>query len=151
MFCPVLTAELCLRARLPSAKEVRMREGVSMKRPSTVRRLFESRLTPFRIAAIYAFLGALWILLSDTLVAMLVKDPALLTRFQTLKGWLYILVTAWLLYELIRRSVRATSRSEETLRVLIDTAPIGIIFHAAPNCGRQLFNKAAETLMGRPL
>ncbi len=40
-----------------------------------------------RIAGIYIFLGALWIILSDTLLAMLVRDPHTLTPIQTYKGW----------------------------------------------------------------
>ncbi|TAK35143.1 MAG: PAS domain-containing protein [Chloroflexota bacterium] len=37
------------------------------------------------------------------------------------------------------------------LRVLIDTAPIGIAFHAAPDGRLLLFNRAAEDILGRPL
>jgi two-component system, OmpR family, phosphate regulon sensor histidine kinase PhoR len=144
-----------------------------LKRPSVMRRLFEWRLTAFRIALIYAILGALWILLSDTLLGLLVRDPETLTRLSTLKGWLFILVTAWLLNSLIRRSMAEIHRSEEQLhertselealqeetqeernrlQVLVDTAPVGIVVHSAPNGrGILLSNAAAEIIIGRPL
>jgi two-component system, OmpR family, phosphate regulon sensor histidine kinase PhoR len=137
------------------------------------RRLLERRLTALEIAAIYAVLGALWILLSDSLLEALVTDPAMLTRFQTFKGWFYVLATALLLHALIRRSTVALIRSEERLRhrtqdlevlqevtkeernrlqVLIDTAPVGIVLHSAPGGrGVLLFNDAAERILGRPL
>ena len=44
--------------------------------------------------------GCIWILLSDRLLGLLTTDPKLLTRLQTFKGWLFIFVTACLLYAL---------------------------------------------------
>jgi signal transduction histidine kinase len=64
----------------------------------------KQRLSPLRIATIYLVIGALWILFSDRLLAALSDDPATLTRLGTLKGWLYVLTTAGLLYALIRRA-----------------------------------------------
>ncbi len=37
------------------------------------------------------------------------------------------------------------------LRVLIDTAPVGITFHRAPDGTLELFNKTAEVIVGRPM
>jgi len=71
---------------------------------------------PLKIAAAYAFVGGLWILFSDRLLALLVSDPETLTRLQTFKGWFYVLVTAWLLYVLVQRSIANIRRSEQALR-----------------------------------
>lgn len=100
-----------------------------MRDPRTLRRPFRWRLTPLRIAAIYAVLGALWILFSDQLLAALVgeEDPAALTRLQTVKGWFYVLVTAGLLYELIRRHTVAIGRSEEALRATLEGMPDAVL------------------------
>ena len=57
--------------------------------------------TPFRIAALYALIGVLWILFSDRLLFALFTDPDILTSLQTVKGWFYVLLTAVLLYLLI--------------------------------------------------
>jgi signal transduction histidine kinase len=73
----------------------------------------ERRLSPSRITAIYLIVGALWILLSDQALATLTDDPSVLTRLETYKGWFYVLVTAGLLYALIRRAEEALERRVE--------------------------------------
>jgi hypothetical protein len=50
----------------------------------------------------YAAAGGLWVWLGDTWVAGMVRDPARLTQFQTLKGWVFILLSSLLVYGLIR-------------------------------------------------
>ncbi len=72
--------------------------------------------TTFGIAAIYVLVGALWILLSDALVGMLVRDPGLITRLSMYKGWAYIVVTGGLLYLLISRSARERERLYQQAR-----------------------------------
>lgn len=93
-------------------------------------------LTPIRIVAIYAFIGAFWILFSDRLVSILLSNPAdsTLTQIQTIKGWLYVAATALLLHQLIARYTAALQQSrsqlqssERRLRCIIDTAANGIL------------------------
>lgn len=50
------------------------------------------------VAVSYVIFGVLWILFSDTLVAMLVEDPMLLTRVQTYKGWGFVMGSGALIY-----------------------------------------------------
>lgn len=69
-----------------------------------------------RIVAIYLLVGGLWILLSDQLLRVLVTDPAFFSWLQTLKGWFFVLVTAALLYALIRRHVKALHERDEEHR-----------------------------------
>ena len=76
--------------------------------------------TPFKITAIYAIIGGLWILFSDQLLAVLVSDPATLTRLGMLKGWFYVTVTAGLLYVLIRRADEARRASEQQHRQMLE-------------------------------
>lgn len=47
-----------------------------------------------RFAAIYLFVGLVWITTSDDLLAMFVKDIDLLVEFQTAKGWFYVFASA---------------------------------------------------------
>ena len=70
----------------------------------------------YRIAALYLLLGAAWILFSDQLLDLLVTDPKQLTAAQTYKGWGFILVTALLLYLLIRHYRRQDQQLLSTLR-----------------------------------
>lgn len=93
----------------------------------------KGNLSPFRIAAIYAIAGVLWISFSDRMLFHLIEDPHTLTRFQTYKGWLFITVTALLLYWLINRytsemrhSEAVLIESEEKYRSLIDTMQEGL-------------------------
>ena len=51
----------------------------------------------------YAAFAALWILLSDRVVAWLFSDPNTIILVSTLKGWAFIAVTTVLLYVLLRR------------------------------------------------
>ena len=76
--------------------------------------------TPLKIAAIYAVMGGLWILFSDQLLAALVSDPVTFTRLGMLKGWFYVIVTAGLLYILIRRADEAQRISEQRHRQMLE-------------------------------
>ncbi len=73
---------------------------------------FMNSFIALKVASIYALAGGLWILFSDRLLEMLVQDPGLINKIQTIKGWLFILVTAWLVYGLVRRGVNRLLESE---------------------------------------
>lgn len=55
------------------------------------------------VVLIYAAFSALWILLSDRLLAVVVSDTNLVLTLSMLKGWFFVGVTSVLLYLLIRR------------------------------------------------
>jgi PAS domain S-box-containing protein len=57
----------------------------------------------------YALFAALWIVLSDTVVALLFRDPVMISRVSTLKGWLFVAVTSALLFGLMQRLTRTSS------------------------------------------
>lgn len=54
------------------------------------------------IAGLYAIFGTLWILFSDRFVEAMAESPEQLSRLQTLKGWGYVVVTAFLIFIMIR-------------------------------------------------
>jgi diguanylate cyclase (GGDEF)-like protein/PAS domain S-box-containing protein len=62
------------------------------------------KLTPTRISLLYAAFASLWIFASDKLLALAVPDPALIIRISTFKGFAFVLITTWLLYQLIKTS-----------------------------------------------
>ena len=72
------------------------------------------RTGALKIALIYMFLGALWILSSDELVGMLSRDSLTLTRLQTIKGWAFIVITGVVLYCLVARLVRQLGIAKES-------------------------------------
>ncbi|NJB69322.1 PAS domain S-box-containing protein [Desulfobaculum xiamenense] len=67
---------------------------------------------------VYAVFGFAWILFSDWALEMLVPDPRIALVIQTWKGWLFVLVTALLLYGMIRRNFAALRTSERQAWIL---------------------------------
>jgi PAS domain S-box-containing protein len=93
-------------------------------------------LMPLRVIAWYLGVGALWILFSDRLLGSMVHDPELITRLEILKGWLFLLVTSFLLHMLIRRGFALIARkndqlaaSESRYRLLFDGMQSGFALH----------------------
>lgn len=68
-----------------------------------------------RAALIYAAIGAGWVLLSDRLVDLLVRDPGLRSWIQTAKGWAFVAVTAALVFVLVRGAMRERARSDAAI------------------------------------
>ena len=75
---------------------------------------------PFKITVIYVIVGCLWILLSDNLLLLFTRDMEVLSSLQTAKGWIYVLVTAGLLYFLIQRDFSALRNSQQALQQSYD-------------------------------
>ncbi len=74
------------------------------------------RRSAMRISLIYLIVGFAWIILSDRLLERLVAYPDMLIRFQTVKGWFFVLVTGAILYALLERQFRVMEASREELR-----------------------------------
>ena len=66
---------------------------------------------PAAISGIYAAFASLWVLLSDKLAEALFHDPHHLLVVSTLKGWLFVAVTAVMLYLLIRRNTEPKAQT----------------------------------------
>ncbi len=113
------------------------------------------RLAAIRIIAIYALFAALWIYLSDEVLGMLIRDPDTLVRISVFKGFLFIVVTALLLYQLIARHIQKSREIEKELRVsqnLINALIEGTtdsIFVKDRQGRYLLFNSAAANVVGK--
>ena len=115
-----------------------------------------------RITVIYAVFGSMWILFSDQGVVWLTQDPVLMTQIATVKGELFILCTAILLYGLISHSLTALrrkqtdlQRTEEELKSIngryesvLRAANTYAIIATDKNGLIQVFNEGAEQLLG---
>ncbi len=91
------------------------------------------------VAVAYAVASGLWIVFSDRYVEMLARsgDPSVLTRYQTLKGWGFVLLTACLLGLVVWRTLASLERANRGLRAvekryqdLIELSPSGVLVHA---------------------
>jgi PAS domain-containing protein len=111
-----------------------------------------------QIVALYVILSGLWVIFSDQVVVLLVPDPATLLTVNTLKGWGFILVTALLLYGLIRRytarlldtriqSATAVQSAEEKYRDIVENAIEGI-FQTTPDGRYVTANPALARIYG---
>ncbi len=67
-----------------------------------------TRTVAARVALMYGAVAALWILLSDRALDLLVPDPIWYLRLSVAKGWAFVVVTALLLYAYLK--VRADDR-----------------------------------------
>jgi PAS domain S-box-containing protein len=61
------------------------------------------------VVLVYAMFAACWILLSDRWVQIIFNDPKQIILASIAKGWLFVAVTSWLLYALMRRWVGGES------------------------------------------
>ncbi|MRR33786.1 PAS domain S-box protein [bacterium] len=108
-----------------------------------------------RIVGIYALFASLWIYLSDNVVALFTRDPAILLRINVFKGLLFIIVTATLLFQLIARHFRKSRLLEEDRQAnqnLISSLVEGTtdaIFVKDLQGRYLLFNSAAVNVTGK--
>jgi two-component system, cell cycle sensor histidine kinase and response regulator CckA len=86
---------------------------------------------PLKVAAYYAGFATLWIVGSDHVVGLLFPGEGMLP--QTLKGWAFVLVTAFLLWVVLQNETRRRTtvesllkESETRMRVLLESVAIGI-------------------------
>ncbi len=115
----------------------------------------DQRKFPFLLAASYIAFGAIWILLSDRLAALLAAgDPVLLTQIQNYKGWLFIAVTGlglFLLATFFTRDVAhartALMEERDFIASVLDTA--GALVLVLDPAGRLVrINRAVEEATG---
>lgn len=99
-----------------------------------------------KVVFVYAVFSVLYIWLSDSLVNLLIKDPAIVTQVSILKGWLFVALTTLLIYVLVRRllskvlqsqrseqkALQELAKSEEIYRSLTEQIP-AIIYRANIN------------------
>jgi PAS domain S-box-containing protein len=120
--------------------------------------------TALKIAFIYAIVGCLWILTSDSLLSILFQDPLVLSSAQTFKGWFYVGVTAWLLFLLINSNLKKVYETKEILakteaanRAILNSIPDpilkiskdGIILDARDSSGFKDFSSMGGGIIGR--
>lgn len=89
--------------------------------------------TPLMIIITYILVSGIWIAFSDRLLSVLVSDSETFTRLSTLKGWLFVIITAFLLYSMIQRYTLTLQQTQARLaerenwyKRLITTAEEGI-------------------------
>jgi PAS domain S-box-containing protein len=97
-------------------------------RNSWIGKMYQEQF-PLVLTGFYILVGGLWILFSDQLLWAVSPNPEMYSRWQTYKGWFFVLFTGAALYRLIqvyvarqRRAEQRLHRSEESLRSVFDSA-----------------------------
>ena len=67
----------------------------------------------YGIIASYILVGGIWIIFSDKLLNYFVREPDLLTRIQTFKGWFYVIITAILFYLILKSHLVKIRNAEQ--------------------------------------
>jgi PAS domain S-box-containing protein len=108
-------------------------------------------ITPLRLAGIYALFGGVWIVFSDTILETLVSASSpVYVQLQTIKGWLFVLASASLIYLISKRD--ADARRRETARTAYQAGLIDDVSDALISTDMQQkivsWNAAAEKIYG---
>jgi len=107
-----------------------------------------------RIVTIYASFAGLWILLSDQAVAVLFSDPQQILTAQTVKGWLFVVVTSLLLMLLVRHYLnqlgvgrQALTVSEERWKFALEGSGDGV-WDVDPDSGAAVYSRRWKEMLG---
>lgn len=84
------------------------------------------RSAAFRIAILYTIVGILWITLSDRILLYLHQstDFEFLLVLSSVKGWIYVLVTGFMLHKLIKSHTTKLAASEQQYRSYFEEDPL---------------------------
>lgn len=74
------------------------------------------RLTPLGITLIYMLIGAVWVLFSDRILVFFVSDQKWLLCLETSKGWLFVFITAIVLFFLLKGEYNALLRFQKLIQ-----------------------------------
>jgi len=74
------------------------------------------RYDVLKIIAIYAIFSCLWIYFSDTALGLFIDDPAILIQISVFKGFLFVLITSILLYQLVSRYLIESRELKEAIK-----------------------------------
>ena len=111
-----------------------------------------SRNAAAQVAVVYAVFATAWILMSDSLAAVL--PTSLSGSVQTAKGLLFVAVTSAVLYlvahkwaDRLQDEARHSAAAERLLSQVVTTVPVGVVL-LSDDLVVTFMNPAAETLLG---
>ncbi|MEX2455927.1 MAG: PAS domain-containing protein [Balneolaceae bacterium] len=102
------------------------------------------KFTPLRTALIYLFFALIWIFTTDRILESIVSDVTLLTKLQIIKGWFYVISTAFGLYLMMKSYESYIKNREEKQKVT--EANLRVALKAA-NLGAWNYDVATEKLV----
>ncbi len=125
-----------------------------------------NKYSSFKIVLIYAIVSAVYIFASDHFLEIFISDVVLLSKLQTAKGLVFILITAVLLYILVKQNIEKTKayyqeiidvkqqlikqsvQSQEEYSSLFDHSPLPMWLFDIETLRFLLVNEAACSVYG---
>ena len=93
-------------------------------REYTVRLIKKIKKRPFletlKIIIFYIMIGGSWILLSDRIISVLIKNKDLYIKVQLYKGWLYVLITAFVFFLIIFKRMQMYKKTLDEIHMAYD-------------------------------
>lgn len=119
----------------------------------------------YLIVMIYFVLGSLWIYITDSIVENISSDINSLSKLQTYKGWIYVIVTSILLFYLVNRFYKKLRNyyykiveSHESLQLIFDnvgsiiwTVDKNLRFTSSYGSGLSKLNLKHNEIVGKTL
>jgi PAS domain S-box-containing protein len=100
-----------------------------------------------RIAGAYLLFGAVWILVSDELARSFATSPAELSRLQTVKGWVFVLASAGVVFMLLHTRERRLAEEREFTDLALDSLR-GVFVVLDPSGTIERVNREAVAAIG---
>ena len=84
-----------------------------------------------KITSVYFLIGSLWIIMSDKIVTALVTNQDAILFISIIKGWLYVVITAGILYRLIYNKIKNIIDSKnKTAQINVELETSNMLFAA---------------------
>ncbi len=96
-----------------SLERINKMESIRKRIETLISRIMKKLKFEYRIIAGYIVVGGLWIVFSDKVLNYFIRDPDIMTRIQTFKGWFYVLITAILFYSLLKSHLVKIRKAEQ--------------------------------------
>jgi signal transduction histidine kinase len=75
----------------------------------------------------FAVCGLLWVLLTDLLLYSLTRDAVMVARFETAKGWAFVVLGAFFVYVITLRSASRLARDRAAVTAIIESIADGVL------------------------
>lgn len=103
---------------------VKNRKSSDGKHPNELNQLeplnkktFSPLFASFRITGVYFIIGCLWILLTDRVISTFTQNPDLIKLIKLIISWLFVSMTALLIFGLILGTLKRIKRIESKLKI----------------------------------
>lgn len=105
-----------------------------------------------KIAGVFLAMGIAWVFFSDIVLYEVTRDPVLIGRMETAKGWIFVFASAFILYFVVHNAISYKFRAYATKQAVLESIADGVfilghdrrIAYANPAAVRILRTPASE-------